>query len=55
MLLSSLNELKGDELETTLLEPLDDLSNESTLDTIGLEAKGVLNNGWRTESRMSKP
>lgn len=38
VLLCSLNELKSGQLEATLLEPSDDLSNEVTLDAIGLRA-----------------
>ena len=32
----SVNELEGDELETTLLETADDVSDETALDAIGL-------------------
>ena len=32
-----MNELEGDELEATLLEASDDVANESTLDTVGLQ------------------
>ena len=38
----SVDELEGNELEATLLKPLDDLANESTLDTVRLEAEGVV-------------
>jgi len=31
------NELQGDELETTALETADDVANESPLDTVRLE------------------
>ena len=34
-----MHELHRDELETTLLEPLDDDANESALDTVGLYAR----------------
>jgi len=34
-----MDELEGDELEATLLEALDDLSNESTLDAVGLHVE----------------
>ena len=30
-------ELEGNELETLVLEALDDLANETTLDTVGLD------------------
>lgn len=33
----SVDELEGDELEATLLEASDDVANESTLDTVGLQ------------------
>lgn len=36
MLLSCLNKLEGDQLEATLLEPADDLSDETALEAIGL-------------------
>ena len=36
MLRGSVNELEGDELEATLLEAADDVTDESTLDTVGL-------------------
>ena len=32
-----MNELEGDELEATLLEAADDVADESTLDTVGLD------------------
>lgn len=32
----SVNELEGDELEATLLETADDVSDETTLDAVGL-------------------
>ena len=32
----SVNEFEGDEFETALLEAIDDVSNETSLDTVGL-------------------
>lgn len=32
----SVNELEGDELEATLLETADDVSDETAMDTVGL-------------------
>jgi len=39
MLGGGMDELESDELEATLLEALDDLSNETALDAVGLYAK----------------
>lgn len=33
---SCVDELQGNELETTLFKTVDDISNESSLDTVGL-------------------
>merc|ERR1711944_165728 len=37
VILARLLELHGDELESLLLEPLDDFTDQSTLDTVGLD------------------
>ena len=37
MITGGVNELQGDELEATALEPADDVANESPLDAVGLE------------------
>ena len=36
VLWGSMDELHSDELEATLLKPLDDVANKSALDTVGL-------------------
>lgn len=52
---SGLNELEGNELEAALFEALDDLSDKSTLDTVGLHGrKGRLRRAeWRGEERLT--
>ena len=44
---SSMDELEGDEFESTLLEAGDDVANQTSLDTVGLRTRRDDRNGPR--------